>query len=115
MICVCYVLIEVLGLLGFFVVVVGLVYVYKVYFGDLFWFINIDWFNKDVELKVLVLKVYRCVIVMLNIINFIYCLLENLEKRLEWVFGKVLLIIIVKVDGWVYCGIVWEWKLYCMF
>lgn len=59
LICACYALIEVLGLPGSSAAAAGPVHVHKVYSGDLPWSINIDWLNKDVELKALVLKAYR--------------------------------------------------------
>lgn len=59
LICVCYVMVEVFGFLGLFVVVVGFGYVQKVYVGDVFWLIYVDWLEKEMDFKLLILKVYR--------------------------------------------------------
>jgi len=58
-ICACYALVEVLGFPGSSAPAAGPLHVYKVYSGEFPWSINIDWFDKDVELKALVLKAYR--------------------------------------------------------
>ena len=57
--CACYSLVEVLGFPGSSVAAAGPAHVHKVYTGDLPWSINLDWLDKDAELKSLVLKAYR--------------------------------------------------------
>lgn len=57
--CACYGLVEVLGFPGSSVVAAGPGHVYKVYSGDIPWSMNLDWLEKDAELKSLVLKAYR--------------------------------------------------------
>lgn len=61
LICACYALVEVLGFPGSSAPAAGPLHVYKVYSGEFPWSVNVDWFDKDVELKALVLKAYRCV------------------------------------------------------
>lgn len=60
--CACYALVEVLGFPGSSAAAAGPVHVHKVYSGELPWSINLDWLDKDAELKSLVLKAYRYVI-----------------------------------------------------
>ena len=57
--CACYALVEVLGFPGSSVAAAGPVHVHKVYSGEFPWSINLDWLDKDAELKSLVLKAYR--------------------------------------------------------
>ena len=57
--CACYALVEVLGFPGSSAAAAGPGHVHKVYSGDLPWSMNLDWLDKDAELKSLVLRAYR--------------------------------------------------------
>ena len=57
--CTCYALVEVLGFPGSSAAAAGPVHVHRVYSGEIPWSINLDWLDKDPELKSLVLKAYR--------------------------------------------------------
>ena len=57
--CACYAVVEVLGFPGSSATAAGPGHVHKVYSGNIPWSMNLDWLEKDTQLKSLVLKAYR--------------------------------------------------------